>query len=95
MTGFVPKCDLEKSLYNALVVLMVRYDKTKDPKFQKELREVNEALVNYHNTKECAGGPDHDWGWVDACTGCLAPDEDCQNFHTIWCPTCLGCGEGE
>lgn len=91
MSEFKPVDDLEKSLYNALMALVAQYDKTKDPKFQRELREVNEALVNYHNTHECGGGIDHDWNSIEDCQTCGAPDGGCQNYHTIWCPACLGC----
>ena len=90
---FVPDDHLEKSLYNAVMVLVATFDKTRDKKIQAELQEMNAALCNYHNTSECGGGVDHDWQFVEACLTCGAPDQDCQNWDTIWCPTCLGCVE--
>jgi hypothetical protein len=90
--SFTPVGKLERSLYDALMILVDKY-RTGEEKFGVELREANEALVNYHNTHECGGGVDHDWGFVDGCSTCKAPDGDCQNYHTIWCPTCLGCRE--
>lgn len=68
-------------------------------RLRAELREVAAAFSEYVRTHECAGGPGHDWWFVEACDDCKAPDQDCQNYHTVWCPTCLGCaclcGEGE
>ena len=60
-------------------------------RLRAELREVAGAFSEYVRTHECAGGPGHDWGFVEACGDCKAPDGDCQNYHTVWCPTCLGC----
>ena len=95
MSGFDPRDDLERSLYNATVVLLIKYDKTRDEKFRRELEEFNEALANYSRNHECAGGEDHNWDFCASChpDDCKAPDADCQNFHTVWCPTCLGCRE--
>ena len=89
--GFIPEDHLEKSLYEALMILVNRFKRTMECKLLTELRELNEALVNYHNTKECGGGTDHDWDFCAECEGCGAPDSDCANTDTIWCPTCLGC----
>ena len=92
---FQPTDDLEKSLYEAIRILRAQHDGTGDQKFYTESLEVERALINYHRRHECAGGSGHEWNFCPSChpDHCGAPNGDCQNLHTVWCPTCLGCEE--